>query len=256
MEANQELADFLRSRRSRLRPDGIALAAHRRRRTPGLRREDVAQRAGISVEWYVKLEQGRAVSPSDETLDALGRALELDAVEQAHLRSLVRKAKGPPFTREVVPASIRRLVESLSQPAYVTGQRWDILAWNAAAVELFDDFAQISVKSRNILLFVLTDPKARRLFGTGWAKEAKRMVSLFRVAHDLWAGDAAFAALVERLRTGCPEFDSWWRPHDVGAPLSGAKILYHPVRGPLQFEYATFQANDDPRLKLAIYLER
>jgi len=254
--ANQELADFLRARRARLRLDGVALAAHRRRRTPGLRREEVAQRAGISVEWYVKLEQGRAISPSDETIEALGRALELDVVELAHLRSLVGRAKGPPFAREVAPASVRRLVESFAQPAYVTGQRWDILAWNAAAAELFGDFARIPAKHRNILLFVLTDPKARRLFGAGWAKEAKRMVSLFRVAHDLWAGDAAFAELIEQFQAGCPEFSSWWQSHDVGAPVSGTKLLHHPVRGPVHFEYATFQANDDPRLKLAIYLER
>lgn len=82
------------------------------------------------------------------------------------------------------------------------------------------------------------------------------MVSLFRAAHDLWAGDTAFAELVERIRTGCPEFDAWWQSHDIGAPISGRKQLNHPVRGLLQFEYATFQANDDPRLKLAIYLER
>jgi transcriptional regulator with XRE-family HTH domain len=256
MEANRELADFLRSRRSRLRPNDIALAAHRRRRTPGLRREEIAQRAGISIEWYVKLEQGRAVSPSDQTLDALGRALELDSVELAHLHSLVGKAKSLPFAREVAPASIRRLVESLPQPAYVSGQRWDILAWNAAAAELFGDFARIPVKDRNILLYMLTDPKARRLFGTDWAKEAKRMVSLFRVAHDLWASDAAFAEMVERFRTGCPEFNSWWQSHDIGAPVSGIKLLHHPVRGKTYFEYATFQANDDPRLKLAIYHER
>lgn len=252
--ANQELADFLRSRRSRLRPEGV-LAAHRRRRTPGLRREEIAQRAGISVEWYVKLEQGRAISPSDETISALGRALELDTVELAHLRSLVGKPKSQPFTREVAPALLRRLVESLPQPAYVTGQRWDILAWNAAAAELFGDFAQIPVKHRNILLFVLTDPKGRRLFGTGWAKEAKRMVSLFRAAHDLWAGDAAFAELTEQLRTGCPEFGTWWQSHDVGAAVSGTKLLHHPVLGPVQFDYATFQANDDPRLKVALYFE-
>jgi transcriptional regulator with XRE-family HTH domain len=256
MEANQELADFLRSRRARLRPNGSALAAHRRRRTPGLRREEIAQRAEISIEWYVKLEQGRAVSPSDDTINALGRALELDAVEQAHLRSLVGKSKSPPFAREAAPALIQRLVENLPQPAYVTGQRWDILAWNAAAADLFGDFARIPKEERNILLFVLTDPKARRLFGAGWAKEARRMVSLFRATHDLWAGDAAFAEMVEWSRAGCPEFDSWWQSHDVGAPVSGTKLLHHPVRGRLRFEYATFQANDDPRLKLAIYTER
>lgn len=256
MEANRELADFLRSRRARLRPGGDALAVHRRRRTPGLRREDVAQRAGISIEWYVKLEQGRAITPSDETVNALVRALELDATEQAHLRSLVGKPERPPFVREIAPPSIRRLVEGLAQPAYVMGQRWDILAWNAAAAELFGDFARMPAKHRNILLFVLTDPKARHLFGAGWTKEAKRMVSLFRVAHDHRPSDPAFIELVERLRTGCPEFHAWWQSHDVGAPVSGTKLLHHPVRGPLHFEYATFQANDDPRLKLAIYLER
>ncbi|WP_454858125.1 MmyB family transcriptional regulator [Rhizobium binxianense] len=137
-----------------------------------------------------------------------------------------------------------------------TGQRWDILAWNAAAAELFGDFTRMPVKDRNILLFVLTDPKAWRLFGSGWAKEAKRMVSLFRATLDLWAGDAAFAEMVERFRMGCPEFNAWWQTHDVGAPVSGTKLLHHPVRGTVHFEYATFQANDDPRLKLAIYFER
>jgi hypothetical protein len=123
-------------------------------------------------------------------------------------------------------------------------------------VDLFGDFSRIATKDRNMLLFVLTDPNARALFGAGWAKEARRVVSLLRAAHDLWAADAAFAELVERLRTGCPEFGAWWQSHDVGAPVSGTKLLHHPVRGRLRFEYATFQANDDPRLKLAIYLER
>jgi transcriptional regulator with XRE-family HTH domain len=256
MEANLELADFLRTRRTRLRTGGVALAAHRRRRTPGLRREEVAQRAGISIEWYVKLEQGRAVSPSDETLDALGRALELDTVERVHLRSLVGKAKNPPFRREAAPAPLRRLVECLSQPAYVTGQRWDLLAWNRAAVDIFGDFGRLPIQERNILIFMLTSPDARRLFGADWAKEARRVVSLFRAAHDLWTGDDAFTEIVGRVQAGCPEFRAWWDAHDIAAPVSGTKLLHHPVRGPLRFEYTTFQANDDPRLKLSIYVER
>ncbi|WP_337268085.1 helix-turn-helix transcriptional regulator [Oryzifoliimicrobium ureilyticus] len=256
MGSNQALADFLRSRRARLRPDGSALAAHRRRRTPGLRREDVAQRAGISVEWYVKLEQGRAVSPSDDTIEALVRALELDAFERAHLRSLVGKAKGPPFERENAPPLLQHLVEGLPYPAYVTGQRWDLLAWNKAAIELFGDFGRMPIEDRNIFYFVLTDPRARRLFGAGWQKEVKRIVSLFHAAQDHWASDTAFTDLVERVRVKCPEFDGWWQAHDIGAPGSGNKLLNHPRRGAVNFEYATFQANDDPRLKLAIYLER
>lgn len=254
MSGNHRLGEFLRSRRARLRPDEAGIEAPRRRRTPGLRRQEVASLAGISTEWYVRLEQGRAVSPSEETIEALGKALRLTGVEQKHLRSLARAGRRVPFVREPVPPILRRIVEGLSQPAYLTGQRWDVLAWNAAAAELLTDPGSRSVEDRNILIFMLTDPAARRLFGEHWAEEARRMVALFRATHDLWADDPAFIALVERLAIECPDFAAWWTSHDVAAPVSGAKVLFHPKRGPLRFEYATFQANDDPQLKLALYV--
>jgi len=253
MEANRPFGDFLRSRRARLSPEILGDPTRRRRRTPGLKREEVALRAGISAEWYVKLEQGRAVSPSAETVTALGRALLLDAVELAHLRSLAALGGQHPFRREAVPNTLRQLVESLTGPAYITGQRWDILAWNNATVALFGDFGRLAPEDRNVLLWMLTDPVAKRLFGDGWSGEARRMVSLFRATHDLWAGDAAFAALVGRLREGCPEFAGWWAAHGIGAPVSGTKQFYHPTLGTLRFAYASFQANDDPALKLALY---
>jgi transcriptional regulator with XRE-family HTH domain len=255
MSGNRELGEFLRSRRARLRPDDVGLVAQSRRRAPGLRREEVASLAGISSEWYVRLEQGRAVSPSQETVEALGRALRLDEVEQRHLRSLAKKGGRRTFVRESVPDILRRVVEGLSQPAYVTGQRWDVLVWNAAAADLVGDFGDLAVADRNVLVFMLTDPAARRLFGDGWEAEARRMVALFRATHDLWAGDPAFVDLVARLTQECAEFAAWWPGHDVAAPISGAKLLRHPRRGPLRFEYATFQANDDPMLKLTIYVE-
>ncbi len=130
-----ELGDFLRSRREKLSPQGVGLSSGRRRRTPGLRREEVAELAGIGVDWYIRLEQGRAVTPSVTTVDALAGALRLGKVEHAHLRALARNHDRGAFTRETVPDAIRRLVESLDQPAYVTGRRWDVLAWNAAAAE-------------------------------------------------------------------------------------------------------------------------
>ena len=253
MEGNRPFGDFLRSRRMRLAPDTSGGVARQRRRTPGLKREEVAQRAGISAEWYVKLEQGRAVSPSAETVEALGQALRLNGVELAHLRLLAAAGGRLPFRRESVPASLDRIVESLPEPAYLTGQRWDILAWNGATAALFGDFDQLPPDDRNILHWMLTDLAARRLFGQTWAEEARRMVSLFRAAHDLWPGDRAFAALVNRLRPRCPEFDGWWATHGVGAPVSGTKHLQHPVLGPVGYEYASFQANDDPALKLALY---
>ena len=248
-----EFGDFLRSRRERLTPGAVGLPDGRRRRTPGLRREEVAELAGIGVDWYIRLEQGRNVSPSVTTVDALARALRLGKVEHAHLRALARHADRRTFSRESVPEGLRRLIESLDQPAYVTGRRWDILAWNAAAAGVFGDFSRLAEEDRNILSYMLTDPGARRLFGETWANEAKRMVAQFRMTHDLWAGDPAFLDLLHRLRAGSPDFIAWWEAHDIRSVAAGRKTLNHPGRGPLHFEYATFQANDDPALKLVIY---
>jgi transcriptional regulator with XRE-family HTH domain len=129
----QELGDFLRSRRDRLRPRDVGLASGRRRRTAGLRREEVAELAGIGVDWYTRLEQGRAGNPSETTLGALARALNLNSDEALHLRALVKAAERGPFVRETAPESVRNLVEALNLPAYLSGRRFDILVWNAAA---------------------------------------------------------------------------------------------------------------------------
>ena len=248
-----EFGDFLRSRRERLSPKAVGLSSDARRRTAGLRRQEVAELAGIGVDWYIRLEQGRAVNPSVTTIDALARALRLSKAEQAHLRALARNADRRAISRESVSEPFRRLVESLDQPAYVTGRRWDVLAWNAAAAAIFTDFGCLAEADRNILLYMLTHRDARRLFAESWAAEAKRMVAHFRKTHDFWAGDPAFLDLLERLRHGCPEFAAWWGAHDIHSGGAGRKVLIHPTLGRLAFEYATFQANDDPALKLAIY---
>lgn len=247
-----EFGDFLRSRRERLSPKAVGIPSGRRRRTAGLRREEVAELAGIGVDWYIRLEQGRTVSPSVTTIDALARALRLSKAEHAHLRALARDADRRPFSREPVPDALRRLVESLNQPAYITGRRWDVLAWNAVADDIFA-FSHLPEADRNSLIRVLTNPETRRLFGAGWADEAKRMVAQFRATHDLWAGDPAFLELLERLRQGCPEFSQWWEAHDIKGVAGGRKLLHHPSKGLLRFEHASFQANDDPALKLVIY---
>jgi transcriptional regulator with XRE-family HTH domain len=253
MPSNAQLGDFLRSRRARLRPEVLGLADGRRRRTPGLRREEIAERAGISTDWYVRLEQGRMVTPSSSTVDALAGALELDAQEHAHLRTLAGHAPASGFVRETVPQTIRAIVAGLPNPAYVTGRRWDLLAWNDAAVDLFCDFGALPKAERNLVLFVFADPRARALFGDGWAKVARAMLAQFRATHDLWAADRRFAELVDRLRLANPMFTCWWSDHDIRAPLSGRKTLYHPTRGLLRFDHASFQANDDSALKLVMY---
>jgi transcriptional regulator with XRE-family HTH domain len=247
-----ELGDFLRSRREKLTPKAVGLPEGRRRRTPGLRREEVAELAGIGVDWYIRLEQGRTVTPSVATIDALARALRLGKAEHKHFRALTQTADRRAFVPETVPAAVRRTVESLNLPAYVTGRRWDLLAWNAAADELFA-FSRLPEAERNVLLCVLTNRATRRLFGASWADEARRMVAQFRATHDLWAGDPAFQDLLARLRKGCPEFGGWWEAHDIRGVAAGHKSLSHPKKGRLKLEYASFQANDDPAIKLVIY---
>ncbi|MBI1360785.1 MAG: helix-turn-helix domain-containing protein [Alphaproteobacteria bacterium] len=247
-----ELADFLRSRRERLSPRAVGLPAGRRRRTPGLRREEVAELAGIGVDWYVRLEQGRNVRPSAVTVDALARALKLNKTEHGHLRALAGARLSGAFEREIVPDMIRRIVEGYGHPAYITGRRFDVLAWNKRADDIFG-FSRIAEADRNTFLTILTSPASRKLFGAGWPDEARRVVALFRANYDLYANDPAFVELIERVRPRCPEFVSWWRSHEVRGPSAGRKQLKHPKLGVLAYDYATFQANDDPALKLAVY---
>lgn len=250
--SHSELGDFLRSRRERLSPRVVGLSPGRRRRTPGLRREEVAELAGIGVDWYIRLEQGRSVSPSLTTVDALARALRLSKAEHGHLRALTRHADRRDFVRESVPGPLQRMVERLAQPAYITGRRWDVLAWNEAADEIFG-FGGMPEEERNILLLVFTRPASRRLFGAAWPEEARRVLAQFRTTHDLWASDPAFRDLLRRLREGSPEFAEWWGRHDVRQAAAGIKRLKHSKKGWQAFEHASFQANDDPALKLIIY---
>lgn len=247
-----ELADFLRSRRAALSPEAVGLPAGRRRRTPGLRREEVAELAGIGVDWYVRLEQGRAVTPSLTTVEALARALRLTDVDRAHLHALARGGESRVHVRHAVPDNLRRIVETLGQPAYVTDLRWDVLAWNAAAEEMFA-FGRVPEAERNTLASMMTRPATRRLFGAGWAQEARRMIAQFRATYDLYATDAAFVGLVERLKAGSSDFARWWRAHEVRSAATGHKSLTHPKKGVVHLAYASFQSIDDPTLKLTIY---
>jgi transcriptional regulator with XRE-family HTH domain len=249
---NRPLGEFLRSRRNRLDPAALGVASLRRRRTPGLRREEVAERAGISAEWYVKLEQGREVSASGETIAALAKALMLDDAEAAHLHKLAARAAAPRFVREVVPDAIATIVRGLPEPAYVTGKRWDVLCWNAPADRLFG-FSATCEAERNILLYMLTSPAARDLFGDSWAEEAQRMIALFRTTYDQHHGDPLFNEIVSALGAASAEFRDWWSSYRVATPSSGTKTLQSGGRDGLAFVYATFQANDDPALKLALY---
>ena len=245
--------EFLRSRRRRLDPSDVGIAQARRRRTPGLRREEVAELAGIGIDWYIRLEQGRMVTPSPQTVDSLARALRLNNAEHAHLRALAKNPSRRAFVREAVPEALLRIVGGLGQPAYLQGQRWDLLAWNAHAARLFVDFGSLTGDDLNILVFMFTNPDARRLFGKTWAEEARHVLAQFRLSHDLWAGDPAFVELVERVKAASAEFATWWALHDVRSVASGRKHLHLKDGTSGAYEYATFQPNGEPGLKLTIY---
>ena len=243
------LGDFLRSRRERLDPAALGLP-EARRRTPGLRREEVAARAGIGTDWYLRLEQGRSTTPSAATVEALGRALQLTAAELAHLRALTRVDRPPPFATEEVPPTMTGVVASLRDPAYVTGRRLDVLAWNRPADRLLG-LSRLAETDRNILVLMFLEPTTRRLFGSGWEGEARRVLAAFRTTHDLLADDPAFVSLLPRLQAS-PEFARWWKAHDIRAPRSGIKVLHDPKLGARAFEHSSYQSNDDPSLRLVV----
>lgn len=247
----QTLGDFLRTRRRRLDPE--ERPSLRRRRTPGLRREEIAEAAGIGVDWYTRLEQGRGGRPSAVVVDGLARALRLDRAEAEHLRKLASPPARGAFAPETAPPALARMIEKFPQPAYLTGRRWDVLAINAAALELYGDGFLDGGALPNIVAFVLTKPAGRALFGDGWEAQARRMVAQFRVAYDAFAGDPAFVALVAELEAGCPGFREGWEAHDVRAAPSGVKRLRHAARGWTTYEYATFQCNQNPAVKLTVY---
>lgn len=254
-EIKNGVGDFLRSRRERLTPEAVGLPAGPRRRTPGLRREEVAELAGISVDWYIRLEQGRSVTPSLMTVNAIARALRLDPLEAGHLRDLALQNQRRPFAREQVPDEVRRMVAAMNLPAYVTGRRWDVLAWNCAADDLLGPFSETDEAERNSLLMMLARPKARALFGETWEQEARRMVAQFRATHDFWISDPAFVDLLTRLRASCPEFLKWWETHDIGNTPSGVKFITRPARGVVRYAFSSFQLNADPSLRLSVYTE-
>lgn len=248
---NAQLGNFLRQRRERLRPEQVGLKNLGRRRTPGLRREEVAELANISTDWYVRLEQGRQTLPSQKTIEALAKALRLTESETAHLITLATGRQLRPFQVEKAPASLQRIVKAINLPAYVIGQRWDIVAWNDLAADVYGDFGRLPKSRRNLLRFAFTDPEVRERLAD-WEYEARHMVARFRETYDLWSHDPAFTGLVDELMNGSPEFSRWWQDHAVSLRTHGHKAIRHPKRGSLLLEYATFQSNENPDLCLIL----
>ncbi|MEH2513287.1 transcriptional regulator with XRE-family HTH domain [Nitrobacteraceae bacterium AZCC 1564] len=249
---SRQIGELLRRRRERLNPADCGLSVTARRRTPGLRREEVAELAGISVDWYVRLEQGRDSLPSRATVDALAKALRLTPADQAHLNSL---AFGPPqrrFTKETVPPHLIEMVNGMNMPAYIIGARFDVLCWNRHAVRLFRDYSKLTAKQRNSLYRMFTAPEMKERY-PDWEQEARGMLESFRINYDFWSDAPEFIELVEDLKELSPEFRRWWREHGIRIRSSGEKVMRHPTLGKIKTTYATFRTNDDPGLTLVIY---
>lgn len=254
-ERRQALADFLRQRRASLAPADVGLPPGFRRRTPGLRREEVAQLAHIGTSWYVWLEQGRNVHPSAQVLESLAQALRLTPNERRHLFLL---AGQPPLpygspSEERVSLALRQVLDDLDPaPACVLGRRWDYLAWNHAADALFAISEAASPYERNRIWQLFTSPTARER--PHWEQIARSTLAEFRTASARYPGDRWFEELIEDLKQASPEFCQRWPHHDGRPALDGHKVIEHQTLGRLEFEHINLQVLSDPDVRIMIYM--
>jgi transcriptional regulator with XRE-family HTH domain len=251
----QELSNFLRTRRERLSPADVGLHPGPRRRTPGLRREEVAQLAGISATWYTWLEQKRPVKVSVNVLNNLARVLKLDAIENIQLFNLATRypVTAPPPHRPIISSLIQRTLHQMETiAAFIMGPRWDVLAWNHAAQAFFFDFETVPTGERNLVWLTFTNPTIKALM-VDWPTRAQDVLARFRGDYGRHAGDAHFVQLVERLKLVSPEFAQWWPRHDVRPQSEGRKQYAHPTAGRLFAEHITFSMTDNPELRLTLF---
>jgi transcriptional regulator with XRE-family HTH domain len=251
----QELGDFLSTRRARLAPEQVGLPHGSRRRTPGLRRAEVAQLAGVSADWYTWLEQGRPIKASAQVLENLVQIFQLDANERKHLFFLAHQQPPPEISikAETVSTSLQYFLDHQGiNPAFVSGRGWDIVAWNEAACVVFGDFRLMTIRECNKIWRVFTEPSYRHLF-VDWEKDARRMLAQFRASCGRFPGDPRLMELVHDLMLRSPEFQAWWPDHEVHGAQEGQKRLNHPQAGHLMFDRLTFQAFDAPDLNVTVY---
>ena len=248
------LGTYLKDRRAKLDPAAFGFPAERRR-TPGLRREEVAQRANISSTWYTWLEQGRGGAPSADVLDRIARALMLTDVEREHLFLL--GLGRPPEVRyrkdEGVTPRLQRVLDALEpSPALIRTATWDVVAWNRAATVMLTDYGSLPPGQRNILRFIFLDPRVRAA-QYDWESVARFVVGAFRVDAARAGAAAEVEPLVDELCRLSPEFEAMWRDNDVRSHGEGVKHIRHPLLGLLAFEYSAFAVDGRPDLSMVVY---
>jgi transcriptional regulator with XRE-family HTH domain len=251
----EHLAQFLRARRDALSPTDVGLPEGRARRTKGLRREEVALLAGVSVTWYTWLEQGRPINASGDVLDALARTLRLSEAEHHHLLTLAGRPAGDlaPDT-DHAPDALRRLITAMEPaPAYVLGPRWEFLAWNRAQRLLYPMIDQLTDDDCNLLWVMFAEPTARALVAD-WPEQAHRILAEFRAGTAERRTDPKVVALVDRLTAASPEFAAWWPQLDVAQFETRVRRYHHPVAGELAFEYQQLTPSEWPGLRVVCQL--
>jgi transcriptional regulator with XRE-family HTH domain len=248
------LGSYLKDRRARLDPKSFGFSSSRRR-TPGLRREEVAQRANVSATWYTWLEQGRGGAPSSEVLDRIARALVLSDVEREHLFLLAQGR--PPEVRyqaaEGVTPRLQRVLDAFeSSPAIVKNVAWDIVGWNKAALAVLTDYRMIPPAQRNVLRFMFLDARVRAA-QADWESVARGMLATFRTDIARVGAAETVKPLIDELSRLSPDFARLWRENDVRSHGEGTKLLRHPVAGMLGLEYSVFAVDGQPDLGLIVY---
>ncbi|MEV6283826.1 helix-turn-helix transcriptional regulator [Kribbella sp. NPDC051770] len=261
MTRNEELGDFLRARRAALDPAALGILDEQKRRVPGLRREELAQLAGVSVDYYTRLEQGRPIEPSDAVLDAIAGALQLDRAERNYLETVAVRAR-PTRSRtarsgQVVRPGVFALIEQLGDaPAYVLGRRTDVLAANRSARALLADFPSMPAKHRNAVRWVLLDDAARLLWADEWERIVAELVGALRMDAARYPDDPKTTELVGELSIKSEHFRKWWAEQKVVEFSHGTKRLHHPVVGDLTVESEVVTFPGDPDQALFVYLAK
>ena len=254
VERRQALAAFLRTRRARLQPADVGLPSRNRRRTPGLRREEVAELANIGVSWYTLLEQGHDVHPSRQVLESLAQALRLTAAEEQHLFLLALQelpAQSMAEEAHVTPA-LQRVVDALDpHPAFLIGRRWDVLIRNRAAELLFRFDEPCPPHSLNVVWRFFM--RSARTLDLHWQTQAQNLVAQFRADYARYPGDASFHEVIDDLQRVSPQFRQWWEQQDVRGLPDGPRNMQHPTLGALEFDHVTFQTSITPDLRVKVY---
>ncbi len=260
MGNGNEIRDFLISRRAKITPDQAGLPAYGgNRRVAGLRREEVALLAGVSIDYYTRLERGRAAGASDSVLEGIARALQLDEAERAHLFDLARAADNAAVPRaprrpspQQVRPSVRRILDSMAAPAYVRNPRLDILAANRLGAALLSPVLNSPAQPANNARFLFLDPAAPEFY-PDWERQAQDVVAMLRTEAGRSPHDKALSNLIGELSTRSENFRTWWAAHNVRFHRTGVKRFHHPVVGDLTLTYEALDLAADSGLRISAY---